>query len=147
MCCPSSDHRCYLFTFLTSLQRLIGIQRNLIESSISSPLPSLCFGLIGKLRWLPWPLNSRDILDFFSMTSDRNSTKMKRKQDLNICVVLVDQKTKMTALTSEWLRNFPLLLFNCCTYRIQRNSTCSKVSSSSSKFVLFGPIGKPRWPP
>ena len=31
--------------------------------------------------------------------------------------------------------------------RIQGNFTGSKISTSSTKFVLFGPIGKTRWPP
>ena len=31
--------------------------------------------------------------------------------------------------------------------RIQRNLTGSKISMSSTKFVLFGPITKTRWPP
>ena len=31
--------------------------------------------------------------------------------------------------------------------RIQRNLTGSKISTSSTKFVFFGPIGKTRWPP
>ena len=31
--------------------------------------------------------------------------------------------------------------------RIQRNWTGSKISTASNKFVLFGPIGKKRWPP
>ena len=30
---------------------------------------------------------------------------------------------------------------------IQQNLTGSKISTSSTKFVFFGPIGKPRWPP
>ena len=30
---------------------------------------------------------------------------------------------------------------------IQRNLTGSKISTSSTKFVFFGPIGKSRWPP
>ena len=30
---------------------------------------------------------------------------------------------------------------------IQRNLTGSKISTSSTKFVFFGPIGKIRWPP
>ena len=31
--------------------------------------------------------------------------------------------------------------------RIQRNLTGSKISTPSTKFVFFGPIGKTRWPP
>ena len=31
--------------------------------------------------------------------------------------------------------------------RFQRNLTGSKISTSSTKFVFFGPIGKTRWPP
>ena len=30
---------------------------------------------------------------------------------------------------------------------IQQNLIGSKISTSSTKFVFFGPIGKPRWPP
>ena len=37
----------------------------------------------------------------------------------------------------------PLKLLN----GIQRNLTGSKISTSSTKFVFFGPIGKTRWPP
>ena len=45
------------------------------------PLPSLFFGLIGKTRWRPWPLNGWDIFDFFFKTADWNSKKLDRKQD------------------------------------------------------------------
>ena len=49
------------------------------------PLPSLWFfGPIGKTRWSPWPLIGWDIFDFSSETAERNSTKLDRKQDLNV---------------------------------------------------------------
>ena len=137
------------------------------------------------------------IFDFFSETAERNSTKLDRKQDLNVlyqvCVFRADRKNKMAALASEWLRHFRLLLWNrwtefnetwqetrsqrllpslCFSGRsekqdgrpglwlaetfstsslkllngIQRNLTRSKISTSSTKFVFFGPIGKTRWP-
>ena len=56
------------------------------------------------------------IFDFFSETSKRNSTKLDRKQDLNVfyqvCVFRADRKNKMAALASDWLRHFQLLLWN-----------------------------------
>ena len=156
------------------------------------------FGLIGKTRWPPWPLIGWDIFDFSSETAERNSTKLDRKQDLNIlyqvCVFQADRKNKMAALASDWPRHFRLLLLNrwtefketwqearsqrplpslCFSGRsekqdgrpglwlaetfstcplkplngIQGNLTGSKISTSSTKFVFFGPIGTTRWPP
>ena len=149
-------------------------------------------------RWPPWPLIGWDISDFSSETAERNSMKLDRKQDLNgiyeVCVFRADWKNKMAALASDWLRHFRLLLWNrsmefnetwqearsqcplpslCFSGRlekqdgrpglwlaetfstsplkplngIQRNLTGSKISTSSTKFVFFGPIGKTRWPP
>ena len=139
-------------TFPTSpLKRLNGIQRNLTGSKIStSSTKFVFFGPIGKTRWPPWPLIGWDIFDFSSETTERNSTKLYRKQDLNVlyqvCVFRADRKNKMTTLASDWLRNFRLLLWNRWI-GIQRNFTGSKISTSSTKFVFFGPIGKTRWPP
>ena len=74
------------------------------------------FGPIGKTRWPPWPLIGWDIFDFSSETAGQNSTKLDRKQDLNIlyqvCVFRADRKNKMAALASDWLRHFRLLLWN-----------------------------------
>ena len=156
------------------------------------------FGPIRKTRWPPWHLIGWDIFDFFSETAERNSTKLDRKQDLNViykvCVFRADRKNKMAALASDWLRHFQLLLWNCWTEfnatwqearsqrplpslcfsgrsekqddrpglwlaetfstsslkllnGVQRNLTGSKISTSSTKFVFFGPIRKTGWPP
>ena len=138
-------------TFSTSILKLLnGIQRNLTRSKIStSSTKFVFFGPIKKTRWPPWPLIGWDILDF-SENAERNSTKLDRKQDLNllyqVCVFRADQKNRIAALGSDWLRHFstsPLKLLN----GIQRNLTGSKISTSSTKFVFFGPIGKTRWPP
>ena len=139
-------------TFSTSpLKPLNGIQRNLTGSKISTPSTKFVFfGPIGKPRWPPWPLIGWDIFNFSSETAERNSTKLYRKQDLNVlyqvCVFRTDRKTKMTALASDWLRHFRLFLCKPLN-GIQRNFTGSKISTSSTKFVLFRPIGKTRWPP
>ena len=74
------------------------------------------FGPIRKTRWPPWPLIGWDIFDFSSETAEQNSTKLDRKQDLNVlyhvCVFRADRKNKMAALASNWLRHFRLLLWN-----------------------------------
>ena len=108
-------------TFSTSpLKPLNGIQRNLTGSKIStSSTKFVFFGPIGKTRWPPWPLIGWDIFDFSSETAERNSTKLDRKQDLNVlyqvCVFRDDRKNKMAALASDWLRHFRLLLWNSYT--------------------------------
>ena len=53
---------------------------------------------------------------FSSETTERNSTKLDRKQDLNVlyqvCVFQADRKNKLAGLASDWLRHFQLLLWN-----------------------------------
>ena len=80
------------------------------------------FGPIGKTKWPPWPLIGWDIFNFSSETAEQNSTKLDRKQDLNVlyqvCVFRADRKNKMAVLAG------------------------SKISTSSTKFVFFGLIRK-----
>ena len=61
-----------------------------------------------------WPFGP--LVYFSSETAERNSTKLDRKQDLNVLyqvfVLRADRKNKMAALASDWLRHFRLLLRN-----------------------------------
>ena len=114
-------------TFLTSpLKPLNGIQRNLTGSKISRPSTKFVFfGPIGKTRWPPWLLIGWDIFDFSSETTERNSTKLDRKQDLKalyqVCVFWAYRKNKMAVLASDWLRHFRIFDFSSAT--AEQNST------------------------
>ena len=56
------------------------------------------------------------IFDFSSETAEQNSTKLDRKQDLNVlykgCVFRIDRKKQDCRPSSDWLRHFLLLLWN-----------------------------------
>ena len=90
-------------TFSSSpLKPLNGIQRNLTGSKISMSFTKFVFFWpISKTRWPPWPLIRWDIFDF---SSERNSTKLDRKKDLNdlyqVFVFWADRKNNMTALAN-----------------------------------------------
>ena len=139
-------------TFSTSpLKPLNRIQRNLTGSKISTPsLKFVFFGPIRKTKWPPWPLIGWDIFDFSSETAEPNSTKFKRKQDLEalyqVCVFRADRKNKMATPASDWLRHFWLLCRNRWT---EFNESWQEARSQRPlpMFVFFGPIGKTRWPP
>ena len=65
-----------------------------------------------------WPPIGWDIFDFSSEIAEQNSTKLDRKQYLNVlyqvCVFRADRKNKMAAMAYDWLRHFRLLC-NCWT--------------------------------
>ena len=139
-------------TFSTShLKPLNGIQRNLTGSKIStSSTKFVFFGPIGKTRWPPWPLIGWDIFDFSSETTERNSRKLDRKQDLkrplpSLC--FWGRSEKQDGRPGLWLAETFLTSHLKPPNRIHRNLTGSKISTSSTKFVFLGPIKKTRWPP
>ena len=86
------------------------------EARSQRPLPSLCLlGPIKKTRWPPWPQIAETFYDFSSETTERNSMKLDRKQDLNVLYQVffrANWKNKMATLASDWLRYFRLLLWN-----------------------------------
>ena len=108
---------------------------------------------IKTLRWPPWPLIgwvisiSYELSHVKPLKGIRN--KFDRKQDLDVVdqlsVFQANRKTKMAArpLFGWDLFDFPLKPLN----RIQPNLPGSKISTSSTKFVFFEPIGKPRSQP
>ena len=87
-------------TFSTSpLKPKNWIQRNLIGSKISKPSTKFVFFRpIGKTRLPPRPLIGRDIFDFSVETTEWNSTKLDRKENLNalyqVCVFWAIGKTR-----------------------------------------------------
>ena len=139
-------------TFSTSfLKPLNGIQRNLTGSKIStSSTKFVFFGLIGKLRWPPWPLIGWDIFDFSSETAEGNLTKLDMKQDLNVlyqvCVFRADRKK------TRW-PPWPLIgwdIFDFSSETVERNS--KKLDRKQDLNVLyqvcvFGRISKQKCPP
>ena len=106
-------HLCLWFavTFSTSfLKPLNGIQPNVKGSKIvMSSTKFVFFESIGRTRWPPWPPIGCVIFDFSSETAERNSTKLERKQDLNVfyqvCVFGPIGKNNMAALASDWLKH------------------------------------------
>ena len=89
------------------------------------------------------------IFDLFSEPFERILTKLDRKKDLDVLyqVHLFWLIGKIRCLLSLWLAgtfsNSPLKPLN----GIHRNLIGSKIPTSSTKCMLFGPIGKLRWPP
>ena len=136
-------------TFSTSpLKPLNGIQRNLTGSKIStSSTKFVFFGPIGKTRWPPWPLIGWDIFDLLLWTEFNETWQEARSQRLLPSLCFSGRSEKQDGRPGLWLAETfstsPLKPLN----GIQRNLTGSKISTSSTKFVFFGPIRKTRWPP
>ena len=141
-------------TFSSSLLKpLKGIKRNLIGSKISTSSTKFVvfffFGPIEKTRWLPLPLIGSDIFDFSSETEKRNSTKLDRKQDLNVLnqVFFSGRSEKQDGRPGLWWAEIFSTSLLKRLNRIQWNLTGSEISTSSTTFVFFGLIGKTRWLP
>ena len=88
---------------------------------------------------------------FLIWTAELNLTKLDRKQDLNIlyqvCVFgLLEIHVKMAVSATKLAETF-LTSAQKPLNGIQRNLTESNISKFTTKFVFFGPIRKPRWPP
>ena len=90
------------------------------------------------------------IFDFFSETAEQNSTKLDRKQELNILYqvcVFSGRSEKQDGRPGLWLaETFSTSLLKPLK-GIQQNLTGSKISMSSTKFVFFVLIENTRWLP
>ena len=118
------------------------------EARSKHHLPSLSFSRrLEKTLWLSWPLIVWDIFDCSSETAERNSTKLGRKQDLNVlyqvCVFLDDWKNKMAAPAFDWLRHFRILPWREFNETWQKGRSWRPLPSLCS----FGLISESRWPP
>ena len=115
-----------------------------MKQDAMSPTKFVFFGLIGKTRWPSRFLIGWDIIDFSSETAEPNSTKLDRKQGLNvlfeICVFFLGWLENQDGRLGLWLAltfsTSPLKQLN----GIQRNCTGSKISTSSAKFIFLGQL-------
>ena len=140
------------------------------EGRPQRPLPSLCFSGRSEKQdgcpglWLA-ETNSTSLQKLL-----RNSTKLDRKQDLNVlyqvCVFRADRKKKMAALASDGLRYFQLLfetveqnsmkldrkrdlniLYHVCIFRANRKNKMAALADSSKRLhivlrcTIYGPLG------
>ena len=60
------------------------------------------FSSISKPRSPSWPMIRWDIFDFFSATAERNSTKLDRKQDLNVPYHICTFQADRISISSPW---------------------------------------------
>ena len=80
----------------------------------SAPEPKAQVHYFDHVLYVVCPSLTFHIFNFSSKTTERNSTKLDRKQDLNLLyqvyVFQADRENKMAALASDLQRHFLLLL-------------------------------------
>ena len=114
----------FRFKLINTLLHKTMIQRNVevIDNTTNTTSSSFLVHLSRRLKCTivitccPSSVVNFSHFDFSSETTEQNSTKLHRKQELNIlyqvCVFRVHRKNKMAALASDPLRHFRLLLWN-----------------------------------
>ena len=135
-------------TFSTSLKLLNGIQRNSIGSKIWTSSTKIVF--FRPIRKTRWPLAS-DWLRHFRLlwngwTEFNETWQETRSQRPLPSLCFSGRSEKQDGRPGLWFAE----TFSTSSLKrsngIQRNMIGSKISTSSTKFVFFGPIGKTRWP-
>ena len=119
------------------------------EARSQRPLPSLCFsGRSEKTRWPSWSLIGWDFrLLLWNRWSEFNETWQEARSKRPLpSFFFSGQSEKQDGCPSLWLAETFLTSLKPLN-GIQRNLTGSKISTSSAKFVFFGPISKQKCPP
>ena len=133
------------------------------EARSQRPLPSLCFsGRSEKQDGCPG-LWLAETFSTSSETAERNSTKLDRKQDLNVLyqvyVFRADRKNKMAALVSDWLGHFGFsfetaeqnstkldrnhdlnVLYQVCVFRADRKNKMAALASDWLRHFSTSPL-------
>ena len=115
------------------------------------------FGSMGKTRWPPWPLialspnSGHAVLHVVFLTSFHCDVTTAQQLDGPFdCDIIMKKSANRCDVgplakgqLAETFSTSPLKPLN----RIQQYLTGRNISTSSTKFVFFGPIRKTRWPP
>ena len=117
MAAPSSDWLRHFWLLLWN--RWTEFNKTWQETRSQCALLKVCdFRADRKTKMAAPPLIGRDIFYFSSEIAEQNSTKLERKQDLNVLHSIKFvffgpiEKNKMATPSSDWLRHFWLLLWN-----------------------------------
>ena len=120
------------------------------EARSQSLLPSLCFsGRSEKQDGRPgsdWLRHFRLLL-WKRLTEFNETWQEARSQHPLPSLCFSGRSEKQDGRPGLWLAETFSTSSLKALNRIQRNLTGSKISTPSTKFVFFGPIGKTRWPP
>ena len=150
MCCPSSVVVNFSHFRLLLWNRWTEFDETLREGRSQRPLPSLCFsGRSEKQDGRPglWWLRHFRLLRWNRWTEFNETWQEARSQRPLPSLCFSGWSEKQDGRPGLWLAETfstsPLKPLN----GIQRNLIGSKISTSSTKIVFFGPIRKTRWPP
>ena len=119
------------------------------EARSQRPLPSLCVFRADRKNKMAalasdWLWHFRILIWNSWMEFNKTWQDTRSQCPLPSVFFRTDRKNKMAALASDGLETFSTSLPKRLN-RIQWNLTGSEISTSSTKFVFFGLIGKTRW--